>query len=598
MTAKNKTARDFSLEEFCDELGICLATGKNWVRLGKLKFNQNNRINYSTLNKIRKLVASEDNLTLKSRRNKRYASGNRIYNEYILNESKNLKRISELIALITSEKLELSSSLIRSVIINTVEQFGYPEYASYIGEKDEQLTGVYDIKFEYIENEDTLGLIYQSLNNVKNKKAKGAYYTPTEVVKRAVCRDLENKKIFDPCCGTGNFLLQLPRTLDINQIYGNDVDEFAVKIARVNLAMKYQVKDIKQLEKNITCKDFFKVRFEEYDIVVGNPPWGCEFTSKEKEQFKEEFYCAKSKAVEAYDLAVEKAIKIVRDGGKISFVLPEAILNVRTHKRIRELILKECRIRKIAYLGNAFDGVQAPCIILELEKTSEGFSTSGIIIENKDRSFIIETDRAVNSDCFSFYMDDEEYKMISAICESESMVFLKDKALWGMGIVSGGNKGLIYDRPVENSEIILKGTDIKKYKYQEGDNYIIFNPKLYQQVAPDEIYRAKEKLIYKFINKDLVFAYDDKQHVTLNSCNCVIPQIEGMSMKYIMAVLNSDIANMIFQKTYNSVKVLRQHLENIPIPKASREMQEEIIALIDKEDYEKLNEKIKALYGL
>ena len=32
-------------------------------------------------------------------------------------------------------------------------------------------------------------------------------------------------------------------------------------------------------------------------------------------------------------------------------------------------------------------------------------------------------------------------------------------------------------------------------------------PDKFQQCAPDDLYRAQEKLIYKFISKNLVFAY-------------------------------------------------------------------------------------------
>ena len=37
-------------------------------------------------------------------------------------------------------------------------------------------------------------------------------------------------------------------------------------------------------------------------------------------------------------------------------------------------------------------------------------------------------------------------------------------------------------------------------------------------------------------------------------------------MKYIMAILNSRVAQFYFKKRFNSVKVLRSHIEQIPIP--------------------------------
>ena len=128
----------------------------------------------------------------------------------------------------------------------------------------------------------------------------------------------------------------------------------------------------------------------------------------------------------------------------------------------------------------------------------------------------------------------------------------------------------------------MKGSDIYKYRIADSRQYITFRPQEFQQTAPEAIYRAPEKLFYRFINEQLVFAYDDKQRVSLNSCNILIPKIQGLDMKYIMAVLNSRIAQFVFYKKFHSVKVLRTHLEQIPIPLISEEEQERIINVVEK----------------
>ncbi len=49
------------------------------------------------------------------------------------------------------------------------------------------------------------------------------------------------KDIFDPCCGTGNFILQLPPEIAFDNVYGNDIDAMSVYIARLNYALKYDI---------------------------------------------------------------------------------------------------------------------------------------------------------------------------------------------------------------------------------------------------------------------------------------------------------------------------------------------------------------------
>ena len=70
-----------------------------------------------------------------------------------------------------------------------------------------------------------------------------------------------------------------------------------------------------------------------------------------------------------------------------------------------------------------------------------------------------------------------------------------------------------------------------------------------------------------------------------------------------MAILNSRIAQFIFEKKYNSVKVLRSHLESIPIPVCDGITQDKIIQTVNKimnnnNLYDELDRVISELYGL
>ncbi len=142
-------------------------------------------------------------------------------------------------------------------------------------------------------------------------------------------------------------------------------------------------------------------------------------------------------------------------------------------------------------------------------------------------------------------------------------------AKFALGIVTGGdNRRFIKDQDQPGAEAVLKGSDIFKYNYAEPQSRILFTPEKFQQVAPLKYYRAPEKLIYRFINKQLVFAYDDRQMLSLNSANVLIPpELTGYRIKYAAAVLNSSFAQFFFQMSYASVKVLRRHLSPYPSPR-------------------------------
>ena len=187
---------------------------------------------------------------------------------------------------------------------------------------------------------------------------------------------------------------------------------------------------------------------------------------------------------------------------------------------------------------------------------------------------------------------------------------LVDNSIFALGIVTGNNSERIHTAPAKGLEPIIKGSDISKYHINSYSGYISFEPENLQQTAPEDIYRAPEKLFYRFINRKLTFAYNNTGLLSLNSCNILIPKIPGLSVKYVLAVLNSSVAQFIFEKKFRSVKVLRSHLEQIPIPLAEEKIQKEIVKLVDRlmtleetsaeyqNTYNILDQTIAVLYGL
>lgn len=105
-----------------------------------------------------------------------------------------------------------------------------------------------------------------------------------------------------------------------------------------------------------------------------------------------------------------------------------------------------------------------------------------------------------------------------------------------------------------------------KNKISDSENYINYTRENFQQVAPENIYRAKEKLVYKFISKKLIFAYDNKQRLFLNSANILIPKLENYTIKNVMTFLNSTLFQYIYTKKFNELKVLKGNLTELPFP--------------------------------
>ena len=157
---------------------------------------------------------------------------------------------------------------------------------------------------------------------------------------------------------------------------------------------------------------------------------------------------------------------------------------------------------------------------------------------------------------------------------------LKDNATFALGIVTGNNKKYLLQTKIENSEPIFKGCDIFPFKMDQEKMYIQFTPEIFQQVAKEAFYRSK-KIVYRFINSRLVCAIDTKNFLLLNSANLFIPK-NNYPFETIVCLFNSNIYNFVFQKKFHSTKVLRNHLESLPLPEFSNETHKELKKLHDK----------------
>lgn len=641
-----------SLEELSNELSISVATAKNWLRLGKITFQKTKgNAKYFSCEYIEKLLLnirqSDDNV-LKSRRNKNYIKGNFFYKDYVSAVSKNIKTVESLLNTLSLDGLEdedytkyivadcaiqllVQAKKIPDVkedfLLNYLENkinlgFYSPLIDFFIKNKEEanlfvkNFGQLFKFRYVYERNEDLLGLLYISCSNMNKRKQCGMYYTPTKIVKSAIENLLSkneinpNDKILDCCCGTGNFLLNLPDSVKLEQIYGNDIDIISSHITKINLALKYNIRDLKILDKNITNFDFLtEYNQAGFSYIIGNPPWGFCFSKAQKKALSKDYLTARRENVESFDLFIEKSLFILKKDGILTFVLPESVLNVKSHLAIRQIIKENNSIQYIHYLGNIFDGVNCPGIVLQIRHTKHSMKTSGMVICTEKNIFEISTERDFDIDNFSFKTSDSEYKLLKKIQNPKDKKYLKNNADFALGIVTGNNKLYLSSKKSETNEVIIKGSDISPYKINDGKNFITYDKNLFQQSAPLEMYRACEKLVYKFISNKLVFAYDNLQRLTLNSCNILIPKVKDMNIKYILAILNSSVAQFVYQKEFNSVKVLRSHLEKIPFPICDAEIQKEITQLVDKliatEDienyqslYDTLDDKISQLYGL
>lgn len=449
-----------------------------------------------------------------------------------------------------------------------------------------------------IDEEDILGIIYQCLQFEGDKNKQGAYYTPKVIVNKMIS-DMEitdTTKILDPCCGTGIFLLE-SNLKNPENLWGVDIDAIAVMIAKVNLLVKYKNLDFTP---NIYVKDFLNdnIEFlekENFDYIITNPPWGADTDYISNTLYPE------IQSGESFSYMLIKSSRIIKPKGKIIFLLPESFMNVKTHLDIRKYLITRMKIEKIILYPSSFSGVLTKFISVSVAK--EELENYEFQITNLEEEFFEKTEDVKDNSNFVITKTNQKDKQILKKVFTGEYNTLKD-SIWALGIVTGNNVDKLKKFPNENLEEIYTGKEISQYRLLACKNYIEYKRENFQQVAPDRIYRAKEKLVYKFISKKLTFAYDNSQSLFLNSANILIPEIEGMSTKTCMAFLNSDLFKYIYMKKFDEIKILKGNLMQLPFPVIDNNENLEIEKMVDEvlnsnDEYKEIiNNKIYEIFNI
>lgn len=184
------------------------------------------------------------------------------------------------------------------------------------------------------------------------------------------------------------------------------------------------------------------------------------------------------------------------------------------------------------------------------------------------------------SHTFDIDLDSSEEMLLEKIYITDHLT-LVDNAEWALGVVTGDNSKYISSSILPGMEPIYRGSDIQKYVLSKPVSYILYEPERFQQVAKNGLYRAPEKLIYRFISNKLIFAYDDTGSITLNSANILVPSMPEISVKSTLALLNSSVLQFVFQKKFATTKVLRGDLELLSFPTCVKAFKVELDQLVD-----------------
>lgn len=189
------------------------------------------------------------------------------------------------------------------------------------------------------------------------------YYTDqkiVEAVRNLIKEPFKNRKelsVLEPSLGTGNFLYAAKRLSSNTTISAFEINETTAKIAKIlhpEANINLRSFETEFIDEKGNKKDFS----QQYDLVIGNPPYG-EHRGLYKGLGEE------PKLSKYEDYFVKRSLDVLKDDGVLAMVLPSGWINRKKDLENAELV-KAFRLPT-----GAFSGTQIGTDIIILKKSSQ-----------------------------------------------------------------------------------------------------------------------------------------------------------------------------------------------------------------------------------
>ena len=225
----------------------------------------------------------------------------------------------------------------------------------------------------------------------EKKNDGGQFFTPREVIRLIVdvAEPQLDKTVYDPCCGTGGFLIeaynhliaQNPTPTQIAALkseifFGREDADEAIPILLANMVLHDidlpRIWHGNTLTGAVTFGDLFMGAPSQFDYILTNPPFG----SKEGKAAQAQFAYKTGKA---QILFIQHIITSLADGGVCGMVIDEGVLfhtKTAAYKQTKRKLLNDCDLFCIISLPggvfvNAGAGVKTDLLFFRKGKATE-----------------------------------------------------------------------------------------------------------------------------------------------------------------------------------------------------------------------------------
>jgi len=376
--------------------------------------------------------------------------------------------------------------------------------------------------------------------------------------------------------GGGLILSDIENTILENNIYGVDLNEESVEIAKLSLWLRTAQprRKLNDLSNNIKCgnslidsktvagdkafnwqQEFPQIfnpiviasegrqshPIQGFDVVIGNPPYVVYIKSVFGENtlsYVNNRYSYAEYNPNTYALFTDLAINyLIKETGYLGFIIPNSWLDGRYFSKMRSNVYIN-QVQEIVYLkDSAFDEV-VETVVLHIRKSSTKQEKIKLTKDILKEDFEIKDfDSSKFTQGYNPFITTNN-PLLEKLEENYSKI--KEHAIVYRGLETRNNKVWLTDKKEsENHLPILLGRDVNRYFIDYSGSYVNFIQKEMKSNANLDMY-LREKILMRRTGSSIIATKDVDNMMVLKNSYLIIPDIVE-KIDSLLAQLNSKL---------------------------------------------------------
>ncbi len=427
--------------------------------------------------------------------------------------------------------------------------------------------------------------------------------------------------------GGGLILSDIENTILENNIYGVDLNEESVEIAKLSLWLRTAQprRKLNDLSHNIKCgnslidsktvagdKAFnWQEQFPQifanggFDVVIGNPPYVARSLDDSTKKYINKNFQTAQYQIDLYVSFMEKGTEILNNNGAISYIVPNSWLKNLKMSDCRKYVLNNLHFTVIIpNLDNVFPDASVDTLVFVAQKNP---TVNGKIdiVEIAEKQTFLKHELKQNR-----FLNNEEYIFDVEISESILPIIQKVRSeVISVGEIMDVTRGVNpYDKYTgQSAEVIknrayhanfkkdesfvpeLKGKHVSTYNYNWDEEHYISYGEWLAAPRQEKYFKGPRIVFREILGKTLVSTLIREQFIIDRSLYIARIDDETQSkfiIEYIISILNSKLMSFYFRYSNNEFdtlfpKIRVAEFKKLPIKIARLEVQHKAKILVD-----------------